>query len=265
MTPTAYLAGIGVLGPGLADWPHAAAVLTGRRPYGAAPTLLPAPLLLPAAERRRTGRLVRVALAVAAEAVAQSAAQAALLASVFTSSSGDGQNCHELCLSLAASPREVSPTRFTNSVHNAAAGYWSIAMGATAPCSVLCAHDASFTAGLIEALAQVTVEGEPVLLVAYDADYPPPLHQVRPVPDAFGVALLLTPVADAHSIAQLQVAVDERPASTLADAELEALRRAIPAARCLPLLSQLARRATGAVTLEYLAPLTVEVRVKPCP
>ena len=53
MKLSAYLGGIGVLGPGLASWPEAAAVLAGQKPYQAAPTLLPMPAILAAAERRR--------------------------------------------------------------------------------------------------------------------------------------------------------------------------------------------------------------------
>ena len=91
-----------------------------------------------------------------------------------------------------SSERLISPTRFHNSVHNAAAGYWSIAYGCTEASTSLCAGDASFGAGLLEALAQLAAVAPAVLLLAYDADYPPPLHAKRPIADAFGVALLLT-------------------------------------------------------------------------
>ena len=74
MRLAAYLDGIGVLGPGLNGWPNTAAVLSGRRPYTSAPTVLPTPAMLPAAERRRTGRVVKVALGVALEATAAAAA-----------------------------------------------------------------------------------------------------------------------------------------------------------------------------------------------
>ncbi len=103
--------------------------------------------------------------------------------------------------------REMSPTRFSNSVHNAAAGYWSIATGAKRESNVLCAFDASFCAGLLEALAQVVVEGEPVLLVAYDTEYPEPLHAKRPVPDAFGAALVLTPHRERGSLARIEASL----------------------------------------------------------
>ena len=130
----------------------------------------------------------KLALAIAQEATRRAGVDPAELASVFSSSGGDGHNCHEICQALALAGRELSPTRFSNSVHNAAAGYWSIATGAKRESNVLCAFDASFCAGLLEALAHVVVEEQPVLLVAYDTDYPEPLHAKRPIPDAFGSA-----------------------------------------------------------------------------
>src|SRR5580700_5628584 len=188
---TAYIEGIGVLGPGFADWPSAAAVLSGEAPYVAAATVLPPPLSLPPAERRRTGGVVKLALAVGFEATTRCGIERSTLATVFSSSGGDGLNCHEICRVLASSDRQLSPTRFHNSVHNVAAGYWSIAAGATAPANVLCAYDASFGAGLLEALTQVAVERTPVMLLAYDTQYPEPLNAKRTIPDAFGVALVL--------------------------------------------------------------------------
>jgi predicted hotdog family 3-hydroxylacyl-ACP dehydratase len=98
------------------------------------------------------------------------------LASVFSSSGGDGDNCHELCQALTLDGREISPTRFANSVHNIAAGYWSIGTGAMTKSNVLCAFDASFGAGLLEAMTQVAVDQEALLLVSYDTAYPLPLH-----------------------------------------------------------------------------------------
>jgi len=101
MTLAAFIAGIGVLGPGLGDWPETAAVLSGRQSYRPAATVLPMPTLLAAAERRRTGRVVKLALAIGLEATAHAGMDPAHLASVFSSSGGDGPNCHELCQALA--------------------------------------------------------------------------------------------------------------------------------------------------------------------
>ena len=259
-----YIGGIGVLGPGLNNWPQAAAVLSGREPYVTAPTLLPIPAMLPPAERRRTGRVVKLALAVALEATSNAGANPAQMPSVFSSSGGDGQNCHELCAALAATPREISPTRFANSVHNAAAGYWSIATGATLASTVLCAFDASFGAGLLEALTQVAVDRVPVLMVAYDTEYPEPIHSKRPFPDAFGAALVLTPGEERNSWAHIEATLGSGSLDSMSDAQLEALRTSIPAARSLPLLRRLALGLSGRTVLEYLDVAHLIVEVKPC-
>jgi len=261
---SAYVGGIGVLGPGLANWQETATVLSGGVVYSPARTLLPTPTLLPPAERRRTGRVVKLALAVALEASSRANVNPAQLASVFSSSGGDGHNCHELCQALALDAREVSPTRFSNSVHNAPAGYWSIATGAKLESNVLCAFDASFCAGLLEAMTQVAVDGGSLLLVAYDTEYPEPIHSKRPIPDAFGAALVLTPQRNPESVARIDVTLDHEPADTMSNPVLESLRLSIPAARCLPLLRQLARREAGRTVLEYLDVSRVAVNVEPC-
>ena len=260
----AYVGGIGVLGPGLANWDEAASVLSGEAAYSTARTVLRTPTLLPPAERRRTGRAVRTAFDVALEATTRAASNPAQLASVFSSSGGDGDNCHELCQALALEGREISPTRFANSVHNAAAGYWSIATGARLESNVLCAFDASFCAGLLEASTQVAVDDESLLLVAYDTEYPEPIHAKRPIPDAFGVALVLTPRRESGSLARIEVALEESPADTMSDPLLESLRLSIPAARSLPLLRQLALKESGRTVLEYLDVSRLAVRVEPC-
>ena len=264
MRISAYLGGLGVLGPGLANWPEAAAVLSGQAAYRPAATVLPMPVILAAAERRRVGRVVKLALGVALEATSQAGEDPSDLASVFSSSGGDGHNCHELCQALSLAGREISPTRFANSVHNAAAGYWSIGMGAMAQSNVLCAFDASFTAGLLEALTQVAVDQVPVLLVAYDSEYPQPLHAKRPIPDAFGVALVLTPERRASSLVRLDAALSDSECDRFEDPDLEALRCAFPAARSLPLLRLLAARTGGTAILEYLDVSRMEVRIEQC-
>ena len=257
---SARISGLGVLGPGLADWRSAAAMLAGQTAYHPAPTTLPAVHALPAAERRRTGTTVRLALAVGQQAVRDADADAATLATVFASSGGDGATCHEICTTLASEDRQLSPTRFHNSVHNAAAGYWGIALNATARSTALCAFDGSFAAGLLEAMTQVAVEGAPVLLVAYETAYPEPLHAKRPLPDAFGVALLLDPRPGGPAHARITLSLAEGAAERMPQPLLEALRVSAPAARSLPLLRRLARRDEGPVRLEYLGRcLQVEV------
>jgi hypothetical protein len=264
MSLSAYVNGIGVLGPGLNGWPDAAAVLSGQRPYANAPTVLPIPTMLPAAERRRTGRVVKVALGVALQATAAAAADVTQLPSVFSSSGSDGHICHEICQALAQPAREVSPTRFSNSVHNAPAGYWGIATGAMTAANVLCAFDASFAAGLLDAMAQVTTDRCAVLLVAYDTEYPPPLHAKRPIPDAFGIALVFSPERTPQSLARLEVALTDEAFDTMRQPQLESLRASIPAARGLPMLELLAKQESGRTIIEYLDIARAAVHIEPC-
>lgn len=261
---TVWVQGIGLLGPGLPSWAASLDVLRGVRPLASTPTALPAPARLPPAERRRAGAAVKLALAVADEAVAHSQVDPAVLATVFTSSSGEGTNCHVLCETLATPAPMVSPTRFTNSVHNAASGCWHIAVGSRASSTSLCAFDGSFGAGLIEAATSVAIGGAPILLVASDSPYPEPLNATRPLPDHFGLALVLAPAANAHSIAALTIDTVEAPhgASVCTDAALDALRRAIPAAAALPLLIALARRETPqVVVLDYLDRMRLQIEL----
>jgi hypothetical protein len=149
-------------------------------------------------------------------------------------------------------------------VHNVAAGYWSIAAGATAAANVLCAYDASFGAGLVEALTQVAVERTPLMVLAYDTQYPEPLNAKRPIPDAFGVALVLAPDARGTSLAKLTAMLSDSGAERMSEPQLEAMRASIPAARSLPLLRKLARRESGRVTLDYLRHARLALEVEPC-
>jgi hypothetical protein len=261
---TAYIEGVGLHGPGLNGWSSSQAALTGDSHYHTQPTVIPIPVLLPAAERRRSSALTRLTLATGLEATSAAGLDAALIPCVFTSSSGDGQNCHEICRTLASSDRQISPTRFHNSVHNAAAGYWGIATGAMTSISVLCAFDASFGAGLLEALTQVVADDVTTLLIACDTPYPEPLHHVRPIPDAFGVAMILAPVVSQNSLAKIQVTLTDEAMQTPGQPELEGLRLAIPAARSLPLLTALARRQHAHVILDYFEHMCIAVEITPC-
>ena len=133
-----FIQGIGLLGPGLPSWPDSQATLRGDSPHQFVPTVLSPPPRLPPAERRRAGAVIRLAMAVAEEAIAHARVDPQTLATVFSSSGGEGSNCHSLCETLASPDPLISPTRFTNSVHNAASGYWHIAVGSRCTSTSLC-------------------------------------------------------------------------------------------------------------------------------
>ncbi len=263
---TVWVDGVGVLGPGLASWPASLATLRGEQPHVFVQSVLAPPARLPPAERRRAGASVKLAMAVADEAVAHAGVDPHTLATVFSASSGEGGNCHILCETLATDNPVVSPTRFTNSVHNAAAGYWHIAVASRAASTSLGAFDASFGAGLIEAATSVSLSGAPILLVASDTPYPEPLHAARRLPDNFGIALVLSASRSKRSLASLRIELVPGPSTpgACADESLEALRRSIPAAGGLPLLQALARDEDNVqpLVLSYLPTLGLNVAVQ---
>ncbi|MHB1654891.1 MAG: beta-ketoacyl synthase chain length factor [Burkholderiales bacterium] len=260
----AYLNGIGLLAPGMPGWQQSRRILAQQQNFLPSTVTLPSPDLLPAAERRRSSAIVKLTLAVGLEAANAAGIDPAALPCVYVSSGGDGYNCHEICQTLASDDRHISPTRFHNSVHNAAPGYWGIATGAMTPISVLAAADASFGAGLLELLATVATNRTSTLLIACDTPYPEPLHSVRPIPDMFGVALVATAEPGEHSIAHIRIELTRADADTLTDPGLEAMRLNIPAARSLPLLQALAKAQTARLVLDYLDQTRIAIELTPC-
>lgn len=260
-TVQVFVDGIGLCGPGLPDWPMARAVLDGQAPYAPAPTVLPAPVSLPPAERRRVGAAIKLSMAIGLEAARHAQADPAGLPTVFSSSGGDCDNCHALCETLASDDRQVSPTRFHNSVHNAPSGYWSIATGCMATSTSLCAYDGTFGAALLEATAQVATSQRPCLLIAYDTAYPEPLHHLRPIPDAFGAALVLSPARQPHSLAALGISLGGVLPANMENEALDKLRASVPAARSLPLLRALARGESCRLVIDYLDDLALTLEL----
>lgn len=261
-----FVEGVGIVGPGLPDWAASRAVLAGEGAYRQGPTVVTPSELLPAAERRRAPLAVRLALAAGQEAFRNAGRDVASTATVFASSSSDGDTLHQMCETLATAEREVSPTRFHNSVHNAAAGYWSIATRCRKPSTSLGCYDASFAAGLLEAAVQVATAGAPVGLIAYDQPYPEPLHSARPLAASFGAALVLTPESGERTFAGLQIDFVAEPAraTPMSDPGLEATRLDNPAARALSLLAVLAGKRGGSVFLDYLSGAHLRIAASPC-
>ncbi len=255
----------GVAAPGLPGWAQAQAVLAGRQPYQAAELPKYAPNLLPPNERRRATTVCRLAFQAAEEAVQHASVPAEQLAAVFASSGGDTEVLNLICSVLATSERQVSPTHFHNSVHNAAAGYWSIATHSRMPSTSLSAFDATCAAGLLEAATLCAAERMPVLLVAYDIPPVVPLHAKRPLLAPFSAALVLTPASTPKSGWRLSLnRIPRAGESRLTDAGLERLRTGNPAARMLPLLALLARRESGAIHLPGVNGESIRVAVSPC-
>ncbi len=245
-----YLEAVGLAAPGLLSWKASLPILAGIQSYQPIALDKYKPTQLPPNEARRATELVRLAFRVAEDLMSNTTTPMRDCANVFSSSGGDYIIVDQICRSLCEPERLVSPTQFHNSVHNSAAGYWSIATGSRLPSSSLSAYEDSFCMGLLEAISLCQTEQLPTLLVVYDIKPPYPMSEKRVVPLEFGVAFLLSPTPGARSIAQLQLsALGADVAESVASGELETIRLANPAARSLPLLELLARKQSGNIIL----------------
>lgn len=240
MTIAAVVRATGVIGPGLADWTTARAVLNGAADYRDEPVARPRTGTLPRTEARRATDTIHLALAAAEQVMADP--PAGEMAAVFASADGDLDTVERMCRSAAEAEPWISPHRFHNSVHNAPSGYWSIASGCRGPNSTISAGDGSFAAGLAEALTVLNADpadGEECLFVAYDQAAPPAFAPVHAVGFPFAIALRLARAGAGPSLRLTRLGADERP-TPCAHTGLERLRTGNPAARGLPLLTALA-------------------------
>ncbi|MET0225162.1 MAG: beta-ketoacyl synthase chain length factor [Dokdonella sp.] len=257
-----FIRSAGLAAPGLAGWDASLDVLRGVAPYVAIAEAPYAPALLPPNERRRATASVRQAFRAAEDAVNGSGGDARELTSVFASSDADMAVLHRICAALAKEPRVISPTDFHNSVHNAASGYWSIAVHSLALTTTLSAFDASFTVGLLEAAGLVDTQRD-VLLVAYDAVAPQPLLAKRPLALSASTALVLSARGGDDSLGRIDIRAGDEPESICANPALEALRVANPALRALPLFELMAAKRAATVTLRGTGELRVAVTFAP--
>ncbi len=237
-----FVNGVALWSERLPGWESARAILSGETPAPAEAAPRPAPQLLPPTERRRAPDTVAVALEAALAACRYAELPPASLPCVFSSMHGDLAITDYMCATMASTPALVSPTRFHNSVHNAAAGYWTIAAECTRPYTALSAGEHSFGAGLLEACVQATSGAENVLLVAYDIDARGPLAPVARSKHLLAAALIVGPERGAHALGQfdLELSTGESLSPTPARAVNAALVAGNSTESCLPLMETLA-------------------------
>jgi hypothetical protein len=147
---------------------------------------------LPAMQRRRLGRMARMAFSVGWP-LAEGREQLPL---VFISRHGETPRTFEILIDLAAE-QPLSPTQFSLSVHNAVIGLWSIMRGETSEMTALAAAGDGLEHGMLEAAALLN-EGAPAVLLVVTEEQPPEAYAtwIDDVPFPYAVGLLLTPGND---------------------------------------------------------------------
>ncbi len=252
---TVGIAGIGLVAPGIECWDSGRDLLASGGHYEISAEF---PVLRPSSlsgnERRRTTDTIKLALQCAQDAMADQSVVGVSdpeLTSVFACSSGDLNIVDRILSTLTMPGKPVSPTHFHNSVHNAPAGYWSIASGSQAATTSIAAGEGTFSAGLLEAITQILADDHPVLLIVYDALPPAVLLKHRKITVAFGVAILLVPEKTKYSLSVI-IHDGEACCSKMINPGFERLRQANPAAQCLPLLQNLALQQSTSLKFPYL-------------
>ncbi|MET3495399.1 beta-ketoacyl synthase chain length factor [Variovorax boronicumulans] len=273
--PTLYIEGPAFWTPTLPGWDAARAAFRGEGALTDPPAKRPAPQVLAPAERRRAPDTVALALEVAAAAMAASGRQAADVPCVFVSAHGDLSINDYMCSTLATDPTVLSPTRFHNSVHNAAVGYWTIGTGCMAASNSISAFENSFAAGLLEAAVQCAADQTPVLLVGYDTPTVGPLTSATDSQGLLAVAMVIAPERSERSVAALDWSVaghgagSTEAASTYTLPRSEAAKSLVglnPMAQALGLfesLAQLDGNAGPPVALPLSPTLSLQLHLRP--
>ncbi|URX64023.1 beta-ketoacyl synthase chain length factor [Luteibacter anthropi] len=245
---TVWIHGIGLWAPGASDWHGFSDIVAGKAEPSA--STRPNADILPPNERRRAPESVLLAAAVAGQAVHMSGLDVATLPCVFASAHGDQAITDYMCETLAHAPRELSPTKFHNSVHNAPAGYWTIATHCHAASSAVSGGHHAFGACLLESAAQAVADDRPVLMACYDIAGSGPLGEMTDSTGAFAVALVLSPHAQGAA-ARMDLTPEPGNIGTQAsgDAWLDTLAASNPSALSVPLMAALARTHATALRL----------------
>lgn len=239
------ITGVGLWARGLASFAEfRAAREAGFVGLDAAEFRAPRPAALPARERRRAGLMIGLGVEVAHQACEGAGVPKDTVPSVFASALGDTAITDYMCRRLARPTKTLSPTKFHNSVHNAASGYWTISARNRSPSTFVSGFLGSFGAGLLEAASQSVAVRGPVVFVACDLATKPPLTAVADIRQTLGAAFVLEPadgVAEGRPClrADLQFRSTAIRPSPL-PAGLERLGRANPVGCALTLVDRVA-------------------------
>lgn len=239
--------GVGAWGPRFRNWQDLQDIMAGKalEDDGAKG---PKPEVIPANERRRAPLPVRLAVEASSQACAMAGIDASELASVFVSGLGDTQLTDYMCKVLAGDNKALSPTKFHNSVHNAAAGYWTISTNCMQAANSVAGFNESVSLTIMEAVVQAHAQQRPLLLTFYDAPSSPILKELLANEQSFAVSIIITPKTE--GLAQtLNANVNEQsvewPVMGHLSDELAECYQKNPCAKILPVLQFLTGERTA--------------------
>lgn len=186
---TMHVRGVGLWSPGI---PNAAAYLSGARDDSTKPPVD----IVASRMKRATSIMTRTAVEVVTQAARDASFELDSFATVFGSAHGEIQIAAEQMVMMQEASGVVSPARFKNSVHNTAAGLFSIAAKNTGFTTAVAAGLHTFPMALLEAWClMATGEQTRVVVTICEETLPMPIvgfsdHR------AMGVALALSREAE---------------------------------------------------------------------
>jgi hypothetical protein len=136
--------------------------------------------LVPPLLRRRTSTLTRMVAHVMAELGERGGVDLANVPVVQGTALGEIATTVELLDSMFTGDGALSPTRFTGSVHNTAAGVMSIAMGNRSASTTVSAGARTTAMCLVEAFALLAAGENELVVVVADEPVPVPLDALAP-------------------------------------------------------------------------------------
>ena len=181
--------------PSMEAWLNATFAEAGPSPV---PGLLPPPL------RRRSGPLARMVAEVVSQSALEGGADLSSTPLVYGSVYGETSAAVEMMGAFGQGEGLPSPTTFHNSVHNAPAGYVSIATGCRGFSSSIAAGPETTAMALLEGMALLRQRGGDVIVVLADEPVPEPLGDSRAFPAA-AVAFHLRAMPGKTALARITV------------------------------------------------------------
>jgi len=123
---------------------------------------------------------------------------------VFGSAFGEGETLKIILDALCTPNMAIRPTRFQNSVHNAASGQWTIAQSIRTAATSICGGDCTVGSSLLKAFLQVQLEDRPVGVVLFDVPLPYPLNASHKATVPAGAGFALSPRKGPKTIAAIE-------------------------------------------------------------
>jgi hypothetical protein len=270
---TCNISAVGCWGHGFTNWPELSDLLATKMESGSDTPikknelifLSPKLEIIPPNERRRAPLPVKLAVESSWQATQSADIDPKHLACVFVSGLGDTQLTDYMCKVLATELKQLSPTKFHNSVHNAAAGYWTISTGCMKAANSVAGFKNSVSLALLEAVIQCVHENTPILITFYDV----PIAQIQQplFPNAnehpLSVSLIIEPLQDNSISPTLELAVINETTvwPTLNVGILQNDYEKNPTAKIFALLKMLAEAKTNTIRLPLSTGTSVQLSI----